>query len=512
MNIKEKVHELLKYCSSYQGHTYMMDERRQDQMFQVLLPEERIIRNMLHKLQFVLLTGEAGDGKSRLLRILRQELNTYNFKIYSDFSAMSEEDKQDVLQVISDITDGISDQHIIIAANIGIFTKSVLRYQQNLLEKLNEENSRVKIINFEKRNLAWDREVFSQIVKGFLQYDGGVCPECEMCRQCTFRDNLEYLNSEKGIDSLRVVCDAIYLIGEHITFRELLSLLAYMVTFGEDCEIRKNTKSPTLLFNRYENIFDKDEDRILYHIKSMDPARRKFGKNIYDSIEQCIADKRNYFFQITGDRYELLNIDYLAEFREIIQFFQEHAFIDSGAIRDGVLYSLKRGLGRLTRKGQSDLGMTVADTPTMLGNEIQTEFELGNVDIIWHRYGLDFNHLEEKTLKEDYYNRFSLSYIYNGQDGQIQSITMIVNYRLFRYLMMADDYYYLGHSNQSVEEYTINTFFRKILKTRKGVYGKMLVKFTEQKRDGLCDFSLSLQEKNHILFPGEKVIRLKKEG
>lgn len=105
--------------------------------------------------------------------------------------------------------------------------------------------------------------------------------------------------------------------------------------------------------------------------------------------------------------------------------------------------------------------MTVVDTPAMLGDKIQTEFELGNMDIVWNRYGLDFNNLNEKKIKEESRNRFCMSYIYNDSKGQIKSITMVIDYRLFRYLMMANDYYYLGHSNQSVEEYTINTFLEK---------------------------------------------------
>lgn len=53
MNIQEKIVDLLKYCSSYQGHTYMMDERREDQTFQVLLPEEQDIMEHMDKLQFI---------------------------------------------------------------------------------------------------------------------------------------------------------------------------------------------------------------------------------------------------------------------------------------------------------------------------------------------------------------------------------------------------------------------------------------------------------------------------
>ena len=91
MNIQEKVQDLLKYCSSYQGHTYMMDERRDDEAFQVLLPEEKMLLEEMGRLQFILLTGEAGDGKSHLLRNLSEQLHKNGFKIYSDFSAMLDE-------------------------------------------------------------------------------------------------------------------------------------------------------------------------------------------------------------------------------------------------------------------------------------------------------------------------------------------------------------------------------------------------------------------------------------
>lgn len=530
MNIQEKVQDLLKYCSSYQGHTYMMDERRRDETFQVLLPEEKMIQEEIGRLQFILLTGEAGDGKSRLLRNLSVELHKNGFKIHPDFSAMSEKDKQSVVQDISDIVEGQSDKRIIIAANIGIFTKSVLAYQQNqsLMERLNDDNPRIRIINFEKRNLAQDKNVFSQIVKEFLRYDGSVCNDLGGCAKCIFKENIDFLSSSQGIESLRVLCDAIYLMGEHITFRELLSLMAYIVTFGEDCEVRRqrNVDENLLALCHYEYVFGRTGDsgagdKVLWHISKMDPAyrkypiSRKFEIEGCHSIEECIRHKREFFFQTTDNKYELLNIDYLSEFRQVIDFFQKKMFVDSSSVQDGVLYALKRGLGRLTRKGQSDLGMTVTDTPAMLGDDIQTEFELENLDIIWHRYGIDFNDLEKDQLKDECRNRFCVSYVYNDTsepDESLHAITMVIDYRLFRYMMMADDYFYFSHDSKSVEEYTINTFFRKILKTRKGVYGKMMVKFTNQRQERLCDFSLSIQEKQRVLFRGQKVIKLKKEG
>lgn len=189
MNIKEKVQELLMYCSSYQGHAYMVDERRTDEEFRVVLPEEEEILKDLEHLQFILLTGEAGDGKSHLLRSLHKRLSQYRFQIYQDFSALPEKSravgangqlemgKREVIKMIADIINENSDQRVIIAANIGIFTKSVLMYDEELLDALNHKNEKVKIINFEKRNLADDRDVFRRIVESFYKYDGKECTD-----------------------------------------------------------------------------------------------------------------------------------------------------------------------------------------------------------------------------------------------------------------------------------------------------------------------------------------------
>lgn len=253
-----------------------------------------------------------------------------------------------------------------------------------------------------------------------------------------------------------VMCDAVCLLGEHVTFRELLSLLAYMVTFGESCSERRmkgeqDDRSIEFVFEQRQH-----SDHVLLHMSNMDPALKNLWPNteVYHSVEECRRKKRKKFFESRGNKYELLTVDYLTEFQKVIQFFQEEPYIDSAEIQSGEqqLYRLKRGLGRLTRRGQSDIAMKVVDTPVMLGNDIQTEFELGNIDMIWHRYGLDFNNLDKSANLPEGQNRFSISYIYQEEDETLNAITLIVDYRLFRFLMMADDYYYLSYNSKSLED------------------------------------------------------------
>lgn len=203
----------MKYCSSYQGHSYMVDERRIDETFRVVLSEETEIIENLEHLHFILLTGEAGDGKSHLLRSLGQRLSDYRFQIYQDFSALPEEKwampiddrqepgKKELIKLIVDIIEGKSEQRIIITANVGIFTKRVFMYHEQLLDMLNKKNDGVKIINFEKRNLADDRDAFQQIVESFYTYDGKECQdnECKQWRHCAYEKNIDFLKSTSGI-------------------------------------------------------------------------------------------------------------------------------------------------------------------------------------------------------------------------------------------------------------------------------------------------------------------------
>ncbi|MCI9139760.1 MAG: hypothetical protein HFI78_08665 [Lachnospiraceae bacterium] len=516
MNISEKMEELLKYCSVYQGHVNMMDERREEGGFQVTLSEEEEILAHLDTLQFILLTGEAGDGKSRLIRILRKKLDEYGFsEPYMDFSAETEVEKEKILQRIVDILDGKSEERIIIAANVGIFTKCAIKYQRSLMEKLNQQNDKVIIKNFEKRNLAEDKNIFQKIVQGFLAYDKNPCSnrECQFFKNCAFQENLNFLLSEKGTESVRVMCDAVYLIGEHVTFRELLSLLAYMVTFGEGCKERRKRREQGDFF--VDAVFGQRDhlDKVLLNMGRMDPAFKNLKEDVWecDSVEECRKKKRKRFFDEQENPYDFLAVNYLTEFREVITFFQKEPFIDSAEIQDGELYRLKRGLGRLTRRGQSDLAMKVADTPVMLGDGIQTEFELGSIDMIWHRYGLDFGNLNTNVHKKEEQNRFSISYVFQEKDS-LDAITLVVDYQLFCYLMMADEYYYLSHNSKSLEEYRINSFYQKILKKKSGVYEKMYVRFTNQEQNQLCNFSLSVQHVNHFLKGQSTVVKIRKEG
>lgn len=525
MNIDEKINQLLKYCAQYHGHTHMIDERNESD-FNIMLPEEEKIRKNISHLNFILLTGEAGDGKSRILKNLKDILKENNFEICEDFSALDEEEKRKKINIIYQIINGVSKEKIIIAANIGIFTKTVLedrdKEKTKLVEQIKERKENILVINFENRNLAFHKESFSDILNTFLEYD--VNNECSQNEcpyknrdNCVYQYNINYLCSEKGKESIRVLCDSIYITGGHITFRELLSLLSYIVTFGQSCNERQASEEKQNEYKFY-HIFDDTEDILLKKISRFDPAKKREEKfSNSENKSNYITEKRKLFFEETDEmkKYALLFSDYLSEFKQALSYINQNSpfFFDSETIDSSIFRNLKRGLTKMMKRGQTDIGMTIVDTPTMFEDNIQTEFVLDSVETVWNRYDIDFTNIKKDLPDNGEWNKFCLSYIYQEKKSDIlQSVRLIIDYQLFCYLMMANDDYYLNRNSLSVEEYAINTFYRKILKANPESYNKVYIKFGGQNNKDKVNFSLQLKEKNKLLFDNKKIIRIKKEG
>lgn len=505
MTLQENVSRLVRYCGQHQAHGYMVDERNKDRDFNIVLPEERSIREKIENLRIILFTGEAGDGKSRILKNIEGLLTEHGFsRPCNDFSALTEADKKKLIERLRKVLEGTAREKLVISANVGVFMQAVLHYDITLIEELTKERADVQLCNFESRNLAEDAGVFSEIVKNFV---GGrtkeapaACTEtsCPCYANCAFRINREKILTDSGIEAMRTICNAIYLTGGHITFRELLSLLAFTVTFGHDCEDRKRYAANGGDMEKvlYYNIFHKNNDILLSKVSRMDPALKR-GR-----LTSPIGTKKEYrqymrkhFFEEALDlheRFSMLNVDYLVKFFEVLEYMNRPPFhYDTMQDNHPVLQDLKKGINKMSSQGRSDSGLVVTDTPLILGNKIRTEFKiLQDMNMIWHRYDVHIgkNNHESSRL----WNQFYLSYmVKKGEERKL--ISLLIDYRQFRYLMMCSEDYFLNRTELTVEEYAVNTFYRKILQETEQAYDSIIVRF-EDKKEELCDFSLTVHE------------------
>lgn len=517
MTLQDKVEQLVRYCGKYPSHGFMIDERNTDSNFSVSLPEEEKIGESLNKIKIIIFTGEAGDGKSRILRNLMPLLKEAGFsEPCQDFSALSEEKKKELIHKLRFVLDGESKEKLIILANVGVFTQNAIHYDLALMEELTSGREDVFICNFEKRNLAENLESFQTIMERFLNYDRKPCKnqECLCFTQCIYEKNINKLLSDSGKEAMRTICNVIYLIGGHLTFRELLSLLAYAVTFGQDCMDRQNYikegKNQEDLY--YYQIFEKSTDVLLQKVASMDPAleRGEYKEDIR-SKRDYICYRRKMFFENKEKQYEMLHVDYLNEFNEVLNYMNQTPYhYDVSRDKNDTLQMLKRGINKMSSQGRSDAGLIVTDTPFIFDSKIRVEFlGLQDVSLIWNRYGLRIGQKAEHEKR--LWNRFCLSYIANMEGGKRELISLVIDYRLFRYLMMCSQDYFMNRNALSVEENAVNTFYRKIIQQKEQLYESVAIRF-EEKEEEICDFSLTVHE-GEDLFTEEKIhtIRIRKE-
>lgn len=514
MTLQEKIERLVRYCGQYQSHGFMMDERNTDE-FYVELPEEKHIRQQISQIRVILLTGEAGDGKSRILRNLDSFLKENGFEEpCRDFSALEESEKAMVIKRLKMVLEGQSSEKLVISANVGVFTQAVIQLSVDLMEELTSGRNDVYICNFENRNLAEDEVIFRTILKQFLEYEEECQKkDCPCFENCAYRANIEKLLSVDGGEGIRQICNAIYLIGGHVTFRELLSLLAYTVTFGQDCRERvaevsnrgqmtigKTFMSDKLEKKLYYHIFDESSDILLRKVSQMDPGLER-GYVAAHSKEDYRNRLRKAFFEGEGEPYALLHIEYLREFYNVLQHInQPPYYYDTVTDRHPCLVQLKKGINKMSNQGKSDAGLIVTDTPAIFDKKIRLEFMVvEDMSMIWHRYDLQVG--GKKPQEGKFWNKFYLSYQYKNKDIERKMISLLIDYNQFRYLMMCGDNYFMNRSGMNQEEYAVNTFYRRILSVRENAYQKVIVRFDDSPEEQ-TDFSLQIHSEEDF-FTGD---------
>lgn len=78
-------------------HSYMYDEIVNVIDFNIEMPEENDIKQNIGKCKVFILTGDAGEGKSRIIRNLKGIFDDNNYKITPDFSELQNAEKEEVL-------------------------------------------------------------------------------------------------------------------------------------------------------------------------------------------------------------------------------------------------------------------------------------------------------------------------------------------------------------------------------------------------------------------------------
>jgi hypothetical protein len=277
------------------------------------------------KKMLVVLTGNAGDGKTAFIQLIEAEARNHGgqFSFTSDngckfkFNALEFETLYDgsqdfegksndqLLQEFFRPFQGNSEPHLnivkIIAINEGKLRDYLLSKKEfNWLGKqvhhyLKYDNHKLpdslSFINLNHRAIVEidnSNSIFDELISIFLDSDGKnktwsdcMSNNCEFADRCYIKYNIDSLNdAKKGIvvrKRLKEIILAIYLKKEkHITMRDIRSLISFILFNKYTCsQIQESIKNEENLSDRfyYNNTFNKEEkDRMISILKEVDVA------------------------------------------------------------------------------------------------------------------------------------------------------------------------------------------------------------------------------------------------
>ncbi|MDG5472077.1 hypothetical protein P6709_09965 [Jeotgalibacillus sp. ET6] len=292
--------------------------------------EETLIQRFENNPQSIILTGNAGDGKTRLCRIVHDYFNEENLlewpeegivdvvfskgkiRIVKDLSEL----KEDIIyHELTNLQEYISNNHeknvyYLIAANEGKLTKFLSQYEDlkglridvSKRFKSHDNNSE----NFSIYNLL--NVTSSVYVERVLEEwnkeeNWSACIDCSMKSRCIINMNHERTSQPFIRNKLVEQYKLLDFLDSHITMREMLIHISYMLTGGYTCvdifnadykELEQQTKKPY-----YENFYGHGLDensfaemKALKVFKSLDP-----GLYSHSSVDDFIING-----DINGDK------------------------------------------------------------------------------------------------------------------------------------------------------------------------------------------------------------------
>lgn len=302
----------------------------------------------------VVLTGNPGDGKTHLIRIIQKSINNLPVTIELDASTKTNSDIYESWK--SSKENGIP---YLIAVNAAVLLSLYQDYPDfKPIESAYEQmihaisfgqdstinDSSVVVYDLSKRDILTKDVLVSAISNLTKDSFYNQCSNCAFIKECDVHRNRTTLNNEMFQNRLAYILGRVSLLGYHATLRELQALISYLLFADRNCnEIAKTSGKyeynvVSLLYKGKGPLFDKIRE-------SFDPARvshpvwdEKILDNTIDSsswISDCYVGAQDavspenvslfsfkkrqfYFFNKNGDEIAKLLNDDITRFQEFL--------------------------------------------------------------------------------------------------------------------------------------------------------------------------------------------------
>jgi len=275
---------------------------------------KKIIEELSISPRSIIITGNAGDGKTRICRNVYDQLveeefkgwpesgiaeisyDNYTIRIIKDLSELKNEVIVEELRKLQNsLENNESNLYFLIAANEGKLTHTLVKYPElnklknivipQFIENNNKEVEATKEVKVYNLLHASSSTYAGKIIEGWNEEQNwNICSDCSSNAKCIINNNHLALKNKTTKNRMMRMYRSLDMNGKHMTMRELLIHLAYTQTGGLSCKDiheASNSESIQALANKsyYENFFGNnlrnevfEEISGIHELKSLDPG------------------------------------------------------------------------------------------------------------------------------------------------------------------------------------------------------------------------------------------------
>jgi hypothetical protein len=320
----------------------------------------------------IVLTGDAGHGKTHLCRRLIETVLGYEsrearallrtncdgsvaipasggslgplLRIHKDFSELGHDQAAELLEAAA----ARDEETLVVCANEGrlraitgspaagaMCRKIAQQFRDSFSNGLSSAEGQIHIINLNYQSVAKSlpdgtksllRRTLHTWVANGTRWGERSCGSCSLEQHCPIRHNRRLLVEDSGasphrIDRLESLCQAVERLGQVITIREMLMLVAYLVTGGMTCEsVHARCLGPNRIsgwpssWAYYNLLFDAPpdlpEDQLYKGISIMSVLRRLDpGRLASRAVDQRVLNEGDVFLEGQLDLQFSLQVD-----------------------------------------------------------------------------------------------------------------------------------------------------------------------------------------------------------
>ena len=455
---------------------------------------EEIIKDLIKRRKFILLTGNPGDGKTHLIRCIEPYLKKYNTFIELDINEVA-----DHQAFIVELTAALNNKRPALIAineyplyellksmgNAFPFYDQIEKIKSNSLVygdefKVDYGSLQVAIIDLNNRNLL----NISTLGTAFNKLLTSVSP-CESCSSgdiCVHNQNAKSLSNDEVQKRVVKLISLLGNIGSHAVMRDILGLIAFILTAGKKCA----SLNADAIGYSYFNLLFNGNNTLFKELSALDPANishpiideqlwngnlkegwmlegiEKSPSDIEDSDEAMslfISLKRKYFFEhVDGEKLFNLYPKELLSFLKLIKESND----DQTDIIQKIVLSINRYYNPKETENQK---LFIWNNHSYEARNYPDTI-ISNSSFPFHNMKVQAPKLPKFLMNMEYSPQHFLFRVEDYKTNE--NIDLIVNYDLYRMLMLIAS----GYPPQILPDnhkFTLNRFMSQLSATQSRV-------------------------------------------